>query len=75
MARVARGMSFHAQAIAAAFLFALPSLLAAAPPNILFRFEDDLGRHASAYVRPGVPSPDDLIRTPAFDRPPYQTVE
>lgn len=37
-------------------------------PNILLLFADDLGRYASAYADPDQPSPNDLIRTPVFDR-------
>jgi len=37
-------------------------------PNILFLFADDLGRYASAYADPKNPSPNDIIKTPAFDR-------
>ncbi|MFT5905074.1 MAG: N-sulfoglucosamine sulfohydrolase [Cryomorphaceae bacterium] len=37
-------------------------------PNILLLFADDLGRYASAYADPKVPSPNDIISTPAFDR-------
>ena len=37
-------------------------------PNILLLFADDLGRYASAYSDPRKPSPNDIIRTPAFDR-------
>ena len=37
-------------------------------PNILFAFADDWGRYASAYANPKVGSPNDLIRTPYFDR-------
>lgn len=37
-------------------------------PNILVMFADDLGRYASAYADPRNPSPNDIIRTPVFDR-------
>jgi uncharacterized sulfatase len=37
-------------------------------PNILLLFADDLGRYASAYANPDIPSPNDIITTPAFDR-------
>jgi uncharacterized sulfatase len=37
-------------------------------PNILLLFADDLGRYASAYADPQKPSPNDIIRTPVFDR-------
>nr|WP_226895616.1 sulfatase [Luteolibacter marinus] len=52
------------------FLFALLTLHlgAAERPNILLLFADDLGRYASAYADPQHPSPNDVIRTPAFDR-------
>jgi uncharacterized sulfatase len=41
---------------------------AAKRPNILLLFADDLGRYASAYADPQKPSPNDIIRTPVFDR-------
>ena len=37
-------------------------------PNIVFLFADDLGRYASAYADPKVPSVNDIIKTPVFDR-------
>ncbi len=37
-------------------------------PNIVFAFADDLGRYASVYVDPNRPTPNDVIRTPHFDR-------
>ncbi len=37
-------------------------------PNILLLFADDLGRYASAYADPKNPSPNDIIKTPVFDR-------
>ncbi len=37
-------------------------------PNILLLFADDLGRYASAYADPDKPSPNDIIKTPVFDR-------
>lgn len=37
-------------------------------PNILLLFADDLGRYASAYADPADPSPNDIVKTPAFDR-------
>jgi uncharacterized sulfatase len=47
----------------------LPVVTAAsAKPNIVMLFADDLGRYASAYADPAQPSPNDLIRTPVFDR-------
>jgi N-sulfoglucosamine sulfohydrolase len=50
-------------------LFACGSLgHAAKRPNILILFADDLGRYASAYADPQQPSPNDIIRTPVFDR-------
>ena len=50
-------------------LFAAVSTVGrAAQPNILFLFADDLGRYASAYASKDHPSPNDIIRTPAFDR-------
>ena len=42
--------------------------MASGRPNILFLFADDLGRYASAYADGDRPSPNDIIRTPAFDR-------
>ena len=42
---------------------------AAKKPNILFAFADDWGRYASAYAKvDGRPSPNDVVRTPHFDR-------
>jgi N-sulfoglucosamine sulfohydrolase len=41
---------------------------AAESPNILLLFADDLGCYASAYADPERPSPNDIIKTPAFDR-------
>jgi N-sulfoglucosamine sulfohydrolase len=55
----------------AALLLALLSqaaLHAEARPNILLMFADDLGCYASAYADPASPSPNDIIRTPVFDR-------
>jgi len=37
-------------------------------PNILLLFGDDLGRYASAYADPEKPSPNDIVKTPVFDR-------
>jgi arylsulfatase A-like enzyme len=38
-------------------------------PNILFCFADDWGRYASAYAKAdGAGTPNDLIKTPVFDR-------
>ena len=37
-------------------------------PNILLLFADDLGRYASAYADPDLPSPNDIIKTEVFDR-------
>jgi len=37
-------------------------------PNILFLFADDLGRYASAYADKDQPSPNDVVKTPVFDR-------
>ncbi|HEX5790988.1 MAG TPA: sulfatase-like hydrolase/transferase, partial [Luteolibacter sp.] len=56
--------------IAAVVLVMVAPLLAepAKRPNILFLFADDLGRYASAYADPAKPSPNDVIKTPAFDR-------
>lgn len=42
---------------------------AADPPNILFVFADDWGRYASAYAAlDGPGTPNDVVRTPNFDR-------
>ena len=42
---------------------------AAKRPNILFAFADDWGRYASAYAKvDGRSSPNDVIKTPHFDR-------
>lgn len=40
----------------------------AARPNLLILFADDLGRYASAYADPSVPSVNDAIQTPVFDQ-------
>lgn len=37
-------------------------------PNIVLLFADDLERYASAYADPALPSPNDLVKTPVFDR-------
>lgn len=37
-------------------------------PNILILFADDLGRYASAYADPKLPSVNDVIATPVFDQ-------
>lgn len=37
-------------------------------PNILLLFADDLGRYASAYSSKDLPSVNDIISTPTFDR-------
>jgi hypothetical protein len=50
-------------------MLASPSVIAAAEkPNIVLLFADDLGRYASAYADPAKPSPNDIVRTPVFDR-------
>jgi N-sulfoglucosamine sulfohydrolase len=58
--------------IALAWLFtASPSVLAdeaARKPNILLLFGDDLGKYASIYAESDRPSPNDIVRTPVFDR-------
>lgn len=55
-----------------AFALLSAAALAAEPakrPNILFFFADDWGRYASAYAAlDGRPSPNDVIKTPNFDR-------
>jgi N-sulfoglucosamine sulfohydrolase len=57
-------------ALVVSALFAIGSITgtAQAQPNIVFAFADDLGRYASVYADPNHPSPNDVIRTPAFDR-------
>ncbi|MEC9055388.1 MAG: sulfatase-like hydrolase/transferase, partial [Verrucomicrobiota bacterium] len=37
-------------------------------PNIVLLFADDLGRYASAYSHPELPSVNDIVSTPTFDR-------
>lgn len=50
-------------------LFLLPLLARAdKKPNILMLFADDLGRYASAYASKNLPSANDIISTPTFDR-------
>ncbi|MFM7180453.1 MAG: sulfatase [Verrucomicrobiales bacterium] len=46
---------------------ALP-VLADERPNILLMFADDWGRYGSAYRNPDLPSPNDVVKTPVFDR-------
>ena len=46
----------------------LAAMAAAEKPNIVLLFADDLGRYASAYADPARPSPNDIVRTPVFDR-------
>jgi hypothetical protein len=42
--------------------------MSAEKPNIVLLFADDLGRYASAYADPAQPSPNDIVKTPVFDR-------
>ncbi len=50
-------------------LASFPSASQAKPPNILFCFADDWGRHASAYAKIDGPGGiNDAIKTPNFDR-------
>ena len=49
-------------------LLITPFLTATEKPNIVLLFADDLGRYASAYADPALPSPNDIIKTPVFDR-------
>ena len=54
-----------------ALLFACLPVLARTPdqkPNIVLLFADDLGRYASAYSHPEIPSVNDIVSTPTFDR-------
>lgn len=61
--------SFHAVFGLILWFAPIPAVTAApAKPNIVLLFADDLGRYASAYADPAKPSPNDLIRTPVFDR-------
>jgi uncharacterized sulfatase len=46
----------------------LAAMAAAEKPNIVLLFADDLGRYASSYADPAKPSPNDIVRTPVFDR-------
>jgi uncharacterized sulfatase len=46
----------------------LAAMAATEKPNIVLLFADDLGRYASAYADPARPSPNDIVRTPVFDR-------
>ncbi len=50
------------------FLSASPARGADARPNIVFAFADDWGRHASAYGKLETGGPNDVVRTPHFDR-------
>ena len=45
-----------------------PLYAAEKAPNIVFAFADDLGCYASIYADPEHPSPNDVIKTPNFDR-------
>jgi N-sulfoglucosamine sulfohydrolase len=47
---------------------ASPAEKESSQPNILLLFADDLGRYASAYADPKLPTPNDIVSTPAFDR-------
>jgi uncharacterized sulfatase len=49
-------------------LTCVPMCMAKSQPNIVMMFADDLGRYASAYGDPNMPSPNDIIKTPVFDR-------
>ena len=54
-----------------ALLFACLPVLARTldqKPNIVLLFADDLGRYASAYSHPEIPSVNDIVSTPTFDR-------
>jgi uncharacterized sulfatase len=48
--------------------FLSPVVMAAEKPNIVLLFADDLGRYASAYADPALPSANDIVKTPVFDR-------
>lgn len=48
--------------------FLSPLGMSAEKPNIVLLFADDLGRYASAYADPAQPSPNDIVKTPVFDR-------
>lgn len=48
--------------------FLAPLAMAAEKPNIVLLFADDLGRYASSYSDPKLPSPNDVVKTPVFDR-------
>lgn len=52
----------------ALLLLSLLPASAADKPNIVLLFADDLGRYASAYADPDRPSPNDILKTPVFDR-------
>jgi len=58
--------------IAACFLFSFTHCgrcIAANPPNILFLFADDWGKHASAYAKlDGAGGINDVVNTPNIDR-------
>lgn len=63
-----RGNKRTATGFALVALVFSPWLLAAEKPNIVLLFADDLGRYASAYADPELPSPNDIVKTPVFDR-------
>ncbi len=50
-------------------LASVPPLVGASKtPNIVLLFGDDLGRYASVYRDPSIPSPNDILYTPNMDR-------
>lgn len=63
-----RGNKRCATGFALVALVFSPWILAAEKPNIVLLFADDLGRYASAYADPTLPSPNDIVKTPVFDR-------
>ena len=61
-------MRKHLFALCAVLYCFICSQLEAKQPNIVLAFADDLGRYASAYADPGIPSLNDVVETPFFDR-------
>ena len=62
-------MKFLSAAVLFVVSLSATSGFAAERPNILFAFADDWGRYASAYAAAdGSGSPNDIVKTPHFDR-------
>lgn len=64
------GHSLAMRSILALLILAVAALAQdrARRPNLVLAFADDLGRYASCYRDPDLPSPNDVIETPHLDR-------